>query len=85
MSLLRQEMRKKLEKQIIERYESPKLKRAQVVSAIDYTPGIRVSLNNQSRNFGKFDETRSLPTRVARSTKTEAFIRQKYADAYQNP
>lgn len=78
-------MRKKLEKQIIERYESPRLKMAQVVSAIDYTPGIRMSLNNQSRNFGKFDETRSLPTRVVRSTMTEGMIRQKYADAYQNP
>ena len=75
-------MRKKLEKQIIERYESPRLKKAQVVSAIDYTPGIRMSLNNQSRNFGKFDETWSLPTRVARSTMTEGMIRQKYAEAY---
>ena len=75
-------MRKKLEKQIIERYESPRLKKAQVISAIDYTPGIRMSLNNQSRNFGKFDETRSLPTRVARSTMTEGMIRQKYAEAY---
>ena len=78
-------MRKKLEKQIIEKFELPKSRRPQIVSAIDYTPGIRVSLNNQSRNFGKYDETRSLPTRVARSTMTEGLIRLKYADAYQNP
>jgi hypothetical protein len=86
MSLLRLEMRKKLEKQIIERRESPKVRRTQnVVSAIDYTPGIRVSLNNQSRNFGKLDESRSVPTRVAMSTMTEALAKQKYAEAYSNP
>jgi len=84
MSLLRLEMKKKLEMQIIAKNQSP-IQRVKVVSAIDYTPGIRVSLSNQSRNFNKFNETKSLPTRFARSTMTETLIRQKYADAYQNP